>query len=254
MGTLSSKVYIWMPNLAYRGLSNMQIYFLGCDGFYPKIMVKPKSLRVPERITLSFSCTVLRQLGPVIWQRPGDTSPVSIDSKVADSTRYEVMVIPSHNSTAMTYLLTVIYPLFSRDNGTWTCSHFGQESAQVSLHLFSKPSDPTPTIYPKNGTRIALHQLESHMFQCVAHHAYPPVTLLWVKVSGPEATYDMLPPSHVKSPDGTSATIVSLMLTPANQNSVFTCVAIHPLYKKTVYKTVLHYRVVFKKHPNYRKC
>ena len=78
-------------------------------------------------------------------------------------------------------------------------------------------------------------------FSCVAHHAYPPVVLRWVKKSGPSTDFGALPLSMTVAPDGTIATSTRLILSPLNHGSEFSCIAGHPTFMGKTFSSDLQF-------------
>ncbi len=181
-------------------------------------------LVVPVGGTMMFNCSTRGQPGFVSWFRPGDNLQVSYNSQVMPGLQDRLRVL--HNPQTGDYNLMLRYAQFPQDNGTWWCNVFGGPRIAYNLMVMVPPPTRVPQINPISGIVFQVTS-EAWTFNCVAHHAYPPVLLQWVRKSGPNADFGALPPTMTVAPDGTIATSVKLILSPLNHGSEFSCVASH---------------------------
>jgi len=178
------------------------------------------------------NCTASTPTGHVSWHRPHDGLQVSHDRLVSSGLemRYRIVGDPRTGEHSL-LLRSVQYPA---DNGTWTCSVYEGARVQVHLTVLVTPTIKEPQINPISGILFQVHN-DAYTFTCSASHAYPPVTLTWIKQNGPLMEYDPQPPTFTPSSDGTLATTTALVLTPRNHGSQFACQASHPTFMGKVY-------------------
>ncbi len=197
-----------------------------------------------------FNCSTRGQSRHASWFRPHDNLQVSQDSQVIPTLTDRLRVV--HNPQTGEYNLMLRYAQFPQDNGTWWCDIFGGGRIAYNVIIMVPPTTKVPTISPMNGIIFQVTS-EAWTFSCVAHHAYPPVMLKWVRKTGPSVDFGALPPSMVVAPDGTIATSIKLVLSPLNHGSEFSCLADHPTFRGRTYSSDIQFVIADSKVTNASK-
>lgn len=142
------------------------------------------------------------------------------------------------------YHLEIKYATFPDDNGTWWCSIFDGHFQASELTVLVAPATTLPQVTPPIGIVYKL-DAEAWTYSCVAHYAYPPVRLQWIRKSGPpEMTeFDAVPQKGVLSPDMTVSASSNLILTPLNHGAIFSCLATHPTFQGETYSRDIHFMI-----------
>ena len=222
--------------------SNQHFVVLGAE-FSPRIerQVVPTAigpLIIPSGGTMMFNCSSRGRTGHVSWFRPKDNLQVSYNTQVISDMQDRLRVL--HNPQTGDYNLMLRYAQFPQDNGTWWCDVFGGPRIAYNLIVMVPPATRVPQINPISGIIFQVTS-EAWTFSCVAHHAYPPVVLRWVRKSGPSTEFGALPPSMTVAPDGTIATSIRLILSPFNHGSEFSCLADHPTFMGKTFSSDLQF-------------
>lgn len=160
-----------------------------------------------------------------MWLHPHIGAAISVNSRVMIPQFATRMSIVGDN-TRGEYHLLIKYVKYPDDVGAWKCVSLGMKQTR-NLTVLTPPVEMVPAVSPEMVNDI---KHEAWTFTCAAQFSIPPVNLTWVKVTGPDANYDVTLPSYVVSSQHSVAVSLRLIVTPLNYGSVFKCVASHPSF------------------------
>jgi hypothetical protein len=180
------------------------------------------------------NCTVIPvhagQSLTLIWLRPSDGLPVSIDFTVASEHANRLQVVGDRRMGQ--YHLLIRYAIYPQDAGTWTCTSLSEHHRvlqQTTLLVLVPPAAQMPAVTPDSIDILSALNTQ-YTFTCVSHYAFPPVNLTWIKEHGPEVSYTVSPPRVLMSRAHTYSMSIVLVVRAVNANSLFSCLASHPTF------------------------
>lgn len=197
-----------------------------------------------QPVVLNCVMPVSRVQQNVVWLRPTDGLPVPLHTHRADDrtssprrqsdTGLAARFVVIGNTTAGHHHLLIRYTVFREDTGLWTCVSVGDNRLvqHIRLTVLVPPATQVPEVIPVVVNVSLSHSSANDIYtvSCVAHFAFPPVDLVWVKEYGPSVKYSVSPPRMLVSRAGTVSSRVTLVLTSANTASLFACIASHPTF------------------------
>ena len=189
-------------------------------------------IAVPAGGTIVLNCTVPPG-GHATWFNPQNRQ-VSRDQNMAPDLRSRYQIVG--DVLRGEYNLMLKYITFPQDNGTWWCSTLNKGKQVSNVLVLVPPTTRVPLVTPISGIIFQVKS-QAWTFACVAHQSHPPVQLQWVRKTGPETPFDILPPDMVVAQNGIISVSSSIILTPYNHGSVFSCEARHPTFMGQVHST-----------------